>query len=230
MSSYKKSSNAPLIATIALAAVAIAAVVILLIFMNKGKDPGGEEITPSSGFTVTAELHSECAEAAQKLVSDNYEVIRLFVTEGLPLKSVYGKAPEAIDGAYEISSDKYTEYSQIETLVKSIYTDEAAESILTKSEIPPQGGAVKKVRIYDDHVIHGAKFFGVIENFSVDDSYKRDWSDCYIVTVPESEDRCAVTVYTDGVSESDAETHLESVLKVTMLKTSSGWRFTSFLK
>lgn len=228
MSSNK--SSASLIATIALAAVATAAVVLLLIFMNKGKEPDTVESTPSSGFSVTSELNTECADAAQKLVSDNYEIIRLFVTEGLPLKSVYGKAPEAIDGVYEIASDKYTEYSQIETLVKSVYTDEAAETILTKNEIPADGGAVKKVRIYDDHDLHGDKFFGVIEEFSADESYKRDWSDCFIVTAPESEDKCAVTVYTDGVSAEEAESHPESVLKTTMVKTSSGWRLTSFLK
>lgn len=229
MSSYRKSSNAPIIVTIVLAAAATVAVVVLLVFMNKRGEPAESDQGQNSVFSVTSELNDECADAAQKLVSDNYEVIRLFVTEGLPLKGVYGKDPEEIDGAYMIKSDKYTEYSQIETLVKSIYTDEAAESILTMNEISLSGTS-KKVRIYDDHDLHGDKFFGVSVRFSVDKDYKKDWADCYIVTTPESADRCAVTVYVDGISESEAESHPESVINITMVKTSSGWRFTRFLK
>lgn len=225
-----KKNNIPLITTIAVAAVATVAVVILLITMNRDSEPVPDSITPSvSGFVVTAEIYGECESAAKELVSANYEVIRLFVTEGLPLKSVYGKDPEPIEGVYEVKSDRYTEYSQIEALVKGIYTDEAADEILKSTRVS-KNDAVVAIQPYSDHNINGAVFLGLNTQFAVDENYKTDWSNCFIMVDPQSEDKCKVTVYVNGISAEDAASHPESVLKVDMTRTADGWRLTEFLK
>lgn len=232
-SDKKNNGAAPLIVTIATAALAAAAVVILLISMGtkRESDNSGSSLSSSSsGFAATSELYSECENAAKELASANYEVIRLFVTEGLPLKSVYGKDPEPIDGVYMTESEKYTEFSQIEALVKEIYTDEAAEKILTATEVVTADGTAKTIRIYEDHNIHGDTFLGMNTEFTPNKDYKTDWSNCFIVAEPLSADKCSITVYVDGVSVENAESFPESVLKTEMIKTDGGWRFTEFLK
>lgn len=229
MRADKKNNNVPLITTIAVAAIATVAVVILLITMNRGSEPVPDSITPSSGFVVTAEIYGECESAAKELVGANYEVIRLFVTEGLPLKSVYGKDPEPIDGVYEVNSAKYTKYSQIEELVKSIYTDEAANEILKRTRVSIKD-AVVAIQPYSDHNINGAVFLGLNTQFAVDENYKTDWSNCFIMVDPQSEEKCRVTVYVNGISAEEAASHPESVLKVNMSKTADGWRLNEFLK
>lgn len=231
MSSEKRNSNISLIVTIATAAVATVAVIILLIVMSTRQESAGSD-TPQpsvSGFVATAELANECGSAATELVSANYEVIRLFVTEGLPKKTVYGKEPEPIDGAYETVSSKYTEYSQIEALVKGIYTEEAAEEILKRTRIATENTAIF-IQPYKDHNINGAVFLGLSTQFAVDENYDTDWSNCYIETEPTSETECKVTIYVNGISAEDAASHPESVLKVKMTKTSGGWRLMSLLK
>ncbi len=222
-SDKKNNGAAPLIVTIATAAAATVAVVILLISMgtNRDSDNNGSSLPNDSGFAATSELYSECENAAKELVSANYEVIRLFVTEGLPLESVYGKDPEPIDGFYVTRSEKYTKYSQIEALVEQIYTDDAAKKILASAN----GSG-----IYEDHTIHGDTFLGMNTEFSPDKDYKTDWSNCFIVAEPLSEDKCDITVYVDGVLPESAEGSPESVLKTEMIKTDGGWRFTEFLK
>lgn len=230
MRADKKNNNIPLISTIAVAVVAAAAVIILLVTGNRGSDSVPDSIAPSAGgFVVTEEIYNECESAAKELVSANYEVIRLFVTEGLPLKSVYGKDPEPIDGAYEVNSAKYTRYSQIEELVKSIYTDEVANEILKSTRVTIND-AVVAIQPYSDHNINGAVFLGLNTQFAVDGNYKTDWSNCFIMVDPQSEEKCRVTVYVNGISAEDAANHPESVLEVNMTKTADGWRFARFLK
>ena len=231
MSSYKKNSIAPLIVTIATVVAAAAAVVILLMVMGKDKDPGegGSSVPNEIVFSTTPELYAECESAASALVSANYEVLRLFVTEGLPIKKVYGSTAEPIDGAFVTVSDKYTEYSQIEALVKSIYTNEAAEKILKETTVS-FGGVTKTLQVYADHNINGDVFLGINTQFFVDKSYTTNWSDCFILAEPHGLTSCDVTVYVNGVTSDNASEHPESVLKVTMIKTDAGWRFNEFLK
>lgn len=231
MSSDKKNSIAPLIITIATVAVAAAAVVILLIVMggNKEPDEGGSSAPSEIVFSATSEQYAECESAASALVSANYEVIRLFVTEGLPIKKVYGNPVEPIDGAYVIDSDKYTEYSQIEALVKSIYTDEAAEKILNETEVT-FGDTTKKVRVYAEHNVHGDVFLGMSTDFVFDYKYDTDWSNCYIMAEPKGSNLCDLTIYVNGATSETASEHPGSVLKTTMTRTESGWRLNKFLK
>lgn len=102
--------------------------------------PDGTEVT----FKPSAEFVNECGANAQALMDDNYKVVRMFVSEGLPhLDEPYGNAPE--DGLYTVSSDEYKTYAELETFIKSVYTAEEAERILTRMPSDPgasvDGGA-----------------------------------------------------------------------------------------
>lgn len=230
MSSDNKSSKVPLIVTIAMAVIAVAAVIMLVINgTDKEPDNGGFSEPSEIVFSATPELYTECENAASALVSANYEIIRLFVTEGLPVKKVYGKDAEPIDGAYVIDSDKYTEFSQIEALVKSVYSDEAAEKILTDCDVT-LAGLPFSMQVYADHNVNGDVFFGINSLFLADDSYTTDWSNCFIMTEPHNMDSCDVFIYVNGVTSENASAHPESVLKTGMVRTANGWRFTKFLK
>lgn len=223
-----KNGNLSLIITIAVAVLAIVAVVLLLVFRNKGEDGPSEPVI--SGFQATEEFGDECVAAAQELVSENYEIIRLFVTEGLPLKKIYGNDPEPIDGYYETESEKYKEFPQIEALVKSVYTPDAAEELLNGFEVSVADGSVENIAVYKNCTAYGETFLGVNEKFLVDYGYKVDWSSCFVEVDPLSETECGLVVYLDGVTSDTAAEHAESVRELSMEKTDDGWRLTKFLK
>lgn len=224
----KKNGNLSMIITIVAAALAVVAIVLLLIFMNKDGEEPSEPVIP--GFQVTEEFGNECIAAAQKLVGDNYEIIRLYVTEGLPLKKVYGNVPEPLDGYYQTDSTKYTEFAQIETLVKSVYTPDEAAKILGDLEVNAVDGSAKPMEVYKSCTAYGETFLGVNEQFIVDYDYKADWSSCFVEVKPLSETECNVTVYLDGVTSDTAAEHADSVRSLLMLKTENGWRLAKFLK
>lgn len=229
--SEKKGSTASLIVTIAVAVLAIIAIVILLISMNGSGEPSEPDEPVIPGFEATQELADECIAAAQKLVGDNYEIIKLFVTEGLPLLKVYGNEPEAMGGYYQINSPKYTDVSQIETVVKTVYSDSEAHRILTELEVNTPDGTKKKLEVYKQCNVNGAEFFGLNEQFAVEADYKTDWSSCYVQVKPRSETECDITVYLDGVTSETAAQHSDSVRKTAMVKSAdNSWRLTGFLK
>lgn len=223
-----KNGNLSLIITIAVAVLAVIAIVLLLVFKNKGEDGPSEPVI--SGFQATEELGNECIAAAQKLVSDNYEIIRLYVTEGLPLKRVYGNDPEPIDGYFQTESEKYKEFSQIETLVRSVYNHDAAEKLLSDFEVSMADGSVENIAVYKDCTAYGETFLGMNEIFLIDYGYKVDWSSCFVEVDPLSETECGLVVYLDGVTSDTAAEHAESVRELSMEKTADGWRLTKFLK
>lgn len=228
MSKNEKNSNLSIIITIAVAALAVAAIVVLLIFMNKSEGEPDEPVIP--GFQATEELGKECISAAQKLVSDNYEIIRLYVTEGLPRKKVYGNDPEPLEGYYQTDSSKYTDFAQIETLVKSVYSSSEAEKILHNLEVNAEDGSVKAMEVFKSCTVYGETFLGVNEQFIVNYDYKVDWSSCFVEVKPLSETECNVTVYLDGVTSETAAEHADSLRSTSMVKTEAGWRLTNFLK
>lgn len=228
MSNKEKSGNISIIITIAVALLAIAAIVILLISGNGDKEPDEPVI---SGFEVTQALADECIGAAQKLVGDNYEIIRLYITEGLPRKMVYGNEAEAMGGYYQVDSPKYTEFEQVEALVRSVYSEAEADRILQRLEVNTVDGTTGELEVYKHCKINGAAFFGINERFGTDSDYKVDWSSCYVEVEPHSETECDVTIYLDGVTSDTAAEHAESVRNVSMVKSAdTGWRLTKFLK
>lgn len=139
-SGSSKKGTSTLIATIIVAIAAVAAIIVLVIMTRKTdspqKLPDGTEVT----FKPSAEFVNECGANAQALMEDNYEVVRMFVSEGLPhLDEPYGNAPE--DGLYTVSSDEYKTYAELEAFIKSVYTADEAERILTRMPSDPGASA-----------------------------------------------------------------------------------------
>lgn len=133
----RKSAASAVVATVIVAIAAAAAIVVLMMMSKKPTEP--EQKLPNGttvAFKPTQEFADECGENAQKLVAGNYKIVRLFVSEGLAHRDEpYGNRPE--DGLYTVESDEYETYEQIETLVKSIFTEEESKRILTQMPSDP---------------------------------------------------------------------------------------------
>lgn len=236
-------SNTPLIATIVVAVLAVAAVIALIIVLNNTRRD--DNSSSDSGFVVTREFEQECQYAAHDLVSQSYEVMRLFVFEGLSYMSEpYGNMPE--DGLYTVAVEENTNYTtlaDIEKLVKSVYTESAAQKIL--HNIDGNGFEVYKNRRifseaeYDSEPESGEsrpmyvekEVLGINADF-VPNTAKRDlWANCSIMIIPTSPTSCDMKVYLGGVDEStDLSAVDESrVVNLRMEKTADGWRLSEFM-
>ncbi len=134
--SKNSSKTSAVIGTVVVAALAVAAIVVLVMMNNK---PSVDQTLPDGttvSYRASQELADECGERARELMSDNYKTIRLFITEGLPHKDEpYGNRPE--DGYYTVNSEEFKLYEQLESFVKSVYTESEAERILTKMPSDP---------------------------------------------------------------------------------------------
>lgn len=226
---YKTRPNVgTIVSCVMTAAVAIAAIVAVVLLINpssQGEDNSSAQLEASR---VQA-LLDECGEAANQLVKDNYTILKLFVTEGLSFKTVYGNPAE--DGYHSVDDEVYKHYSQIEDLVKSVYVEEEAERILTRFPIKVENGT-KNVQVYIEHKdpSDGEMCLGINEEFNPDTDYSRDWSRCMINVHPENDTECTLKVILDGYSEEEASAHLESVITAQMIKTDGVWRLDSMLK
>ncbi len=223
---HNKGSLAATIITVIIAVAAAAAVAAVLILAAGKNEPSEPE---SASSPISDALVSECDSAARELVQKNYKVLKLFVTEGLDYKTVFGNPPE--DGYYSVNDEEYKHYSQIEELVKSVYVTTEAERILTRYPVKTENGT-KDVQIYKEHKdpANGEDCLGRSEDFVPEADYARDWSKCVIKISPKSDTECALTVITDGVAESDAEAHPESVMTAQMVKQDGKWLLSDLLK
>ena len=215
-----KQSKVPLIATIVVTVLALAAVVALILILNK---PAENSPAPSDEvFRPTAEFEQECSYEAHDLVKESYEIIRLFVTQGLPhLDEPYGNAPE--DGIYTVDTEKsrgYKTFEDIENKVKSVYTNEAAEKVM-KLDVYK-----KRKSLYNDDVVLGIK-----ADFKADASREKLWENCALAVLPTSETECDITIYLDGTGDSSdiSAVSEDKILRTKMIKTDAGWRLTEFV-
>lgn len=244
--SKQNNSLIPLISTIVVAVLAIVVVIVALVVIsgdNAGSsaDSGSSaEVSASQPFEPTQELVDECTYAAHDLVADNYRILRLFVTEGLPHEDEpYGNIPE--DGLYTVSSSEYKSLQQIEELVHSVFVEEEAVRVL--GNMDGKGLAVyqnreKLVKADNTDVADGESaairyekeyVLGISADFVPDTDYAKDWSSCRIAIIPRSETLCELTVYLDGLDENTASSNSESVLSVTMVKVEQDWRLEKFV-
>ena len=256
MSANKSSNNSSRTTIIATIIVAVAAVVLAIVaVMTLNKDSGNTGSTPSASadpaFKPTDELIEECQYAAHDLVKNNYEIVRLFVTEGLPrYDEPYGNLPD--DGIYTVNSTDYSSLAEIEALVNSTFVNSEAERILTN--IDGNGMAVYKNRqIYVDLPEDTAEtstaaaetsetasrphyttetVLGINANFKPDTDYNKDWSSCSIAVLPLSETECRLTVYLGGLGESSEGSESvdpENVLETQMVKINGEWKLSVFV-
>ena len=224
----KQTSTAPLIATIVVALAAIAAVIVLFVISSSKGNDSGSSSSVNGGFTATAELIGECSDNATDLIRQNYEIIKLFVTEGLPKKpEPYGNEPE--DGVYTVDSDEYTKLSQIEELVRSVYVEGESERILHRMGVTLENGTTVLMEVYKNREVFGETFLGINAQFRPDTNYSHDWSNCFVEVQPTGETVCEITVYVNGISAEEADAHPESVLKTEMVKQDGKWRLSQVL-
>ena len=248
MSDSEKKSKAPLVVTIVIAVLAVAALVVLFFVLNRPAEGNNSSDSSSNGsFQPTQELNLECTYAAHDLVVQSYEVMRLYVFDGLAHETEpYGNEPE--DGLYTVTVDatsKYTKYEEIEELVRSVYTDEAAEKVL--HDIDGNGLSVYQKRNvlveaeYDDSEPESGEsrpmyveeeVLGISAEFKPDNSKKSLWANCSVRIDPTSETSCDLTVYLGGgVNDStDLSAISDDVtVRLGMVKTDNGWRLTEFV-
>lgn len=229
----KKQNTAPLIATIVVAVLALAAVIALILILNNNS---GEKPASSSSevFRPTAKFEQECEYAAHDLVKDSYEIIRLFVTQGLPhLDEPYGNAPE--DGIYTVNTEKsrgYASYEDIEKKVKSVYTDEEAEKVMKldvykkRTILVDNPSAEENAPRYIEKTV-----LGISANFKADETREKLWESCALAVLPTSETECDITIYLDGTGDSSdiSAVSEDKILRTKMVKTDAGWRLTEFV-
>ncbi len=255
--SKQKASLAPVISTIIVALLAIGVAVAAILIMtgdNDNNGTGAQNNGSSASDTVfkpSQELVSECTYAAHDLVAASYRVVKLFVTQGLDhLDEPYGNRPE--DGLYTVSSTEFTTLDQIQTLVKSVYTEEEAQRILTNvdgnglavyqnrerlvkvektdpgtseatAEAAPESTSDGSVQYTTEYVL------GISEDFTPAENYKKDWSSCRIAVTPLSETECKLVVYLDGLDpETVTDADKDSILEMSMIKNGEDWRLTAF--
>lgn len=248
MSDTEKKSKAPLVITIVIAVLAVAALVVLFFILNNKTDENNSSDSSADvSFQPTQELNLECTYAAHDLIAQSYEVMRLFVFDGLSYDiEPYGNEPE--DGLYTVTVDatsKYTKLEEIEELVKSVYTDEAAEKVL--HNIDGNGLAVyqkRKVLVeaeYDDSEQESPEsrptyvekeVLGISADFKPDNSKKSLWASSSVRVEPTSETTCDLTIYLGGgVNDSTnlSEISEDVTVRVGMVKTENGWRLSEFV-
>lgn len=239
----KNNSTAPLIATIAVAVVAIILAAVAIMTMNSGSEPSSQSQPTSQGFQPDSAFVEACTYAAHDLVKDNYKILRLFVTEGLPhLDEPYGNAPE--DGLYTVNSTEYNSTAQIRELVNAAFVSEEAQRILTN--IDANGLCVYQDRVVLTDIVYSTEatteseeqnrplykqetVLGISADFKPVE-YNKDWTECSIAVLPISEDECKLTIYLGGADPDNAENaDPESVLETTMVNSGGAWKLSELV-
>ncbi len=252
--SKQKVSLAPIISTIIVAVLAIVVAVVAIVLITSEDGPSSQS-TPDTGvsapaaFAPTQEQVDECTYAAHDLVAAHYKAVRLFVTEGLDhLPEPYGNEPDG--GYYTVDSAAYKTLDDITELLNSIYTAEKSASILTdldgkgiqvyknreilvKVEETYEGTAEPTAEATDDSgsVQYATEYvLGIHMDFVPAADYGKDWSTCRIAVTPVSETECKLVVYLNGVDpETATDADADSVLNMSMIKGSEGWRLATFV-
>lgn len=215
----------PFIAT-ALVGVAAIAAVIFLVVVNMGgnNDPdssGGLSSNAVIMFRPSEELVDECNDNAHDLVANNYEILRLFLLEGVPHEDEpYGNEPE--DGYYTAKSSRFPTMESMETFVKSTFVADEAERIL--HDFDGNGLAVYVAREGYDGAL------GIKADFQPDTSYNKPWESSRIQFVPLSETECSLKVFLGADEDTDlSAVPEEHILETSMIKGADGWRLTELV-
>lgn len=230
----RKNSNGPIIATIIVAVAAIAAIGVF--FMSKmNNDTRGTSQSTSASFNAPQELITECEDNARALITKNYEVISLFVTQGVSyLPEPYGNSPET--GYYEVDSERYKTFEQIEELVKSVYTAEEAQRVLTAMPAEPSGDtsdssadSADLIAVYAARSSYsdGSSVLGINERFKPFTDYDKQWNAVNIEINPVSEEECKLTVL---IGRGTSDTSSEDVTFNTLIVKENGeWRLSDII-
>ena len=220
------------------AVLAAMAAVTVLILTHKGgarnaaKSSGGtasevSQVSQTSQISTERTLDDECAENARRLIADNYTVVRLFVTEGLPYdKEPNGEAPK--DGFFTVNSSEYTDFGQIEHLVRSVYIGSEADRILTRLPIRTEYGDAlsEKIAVYAERENSGSgSVLGISERFTPYTNYSKPWDILSFTVSVLDEENCFVTVYLGTEEIADyTKADKANILITKMIKENGEWR------
>lgn len=212
-----KYSESTILYAILLGAGLLAAIIVFIIVFNA---TGGGNSTQKPASTTTSvttpsdpnvynpdeDTANEMKDAATKLLSDNYTVLRLFYTKGMSHKDEpYGNVPE--DGYYTVDNEEYTSLDQLFEIVDRTYTKQQADVVKTNSL---GYGAIYKMR--EDGTL------GIIMNFTPME-YNRSWDNPVFTISPISEKECSIEI-----TIHEKETNEEVKLTTTMIKDSDSWK------
>lgn len=235
----KQTETAPLIATIIVAVLAMAAVIVLLITINSAdKNKQTEDNTPAvTTHQFSEEFVENCQFAAQDLVRDSYKVIRLFISEGLPhYDEPYGNEPD--DGLYTVNSTDYSSLEDIENLVRSVYKNSEAERIMNLGvyknrkvlvDIVYEDTTAEAAATAEDRPLYEEKeVLGISAAFTPDASANEGWTEyCSIAVMPKSETECELTISVGG--SEDGSVAPVKTLETAMVKIEGEWKLASFV-
>lgn len=219
----KYSESTPLYIALLSAGAAAAVIVFLLVFSALGGGEGSlipvrpaetetAETTPAPDVYVPDDaLSEEMKDEATRLIQQNYEVLKLYYTRGLPhLDEPYGNRPE--DGYYTVDDSEYTAISQLESLVDSTYVTEQAATVKHNSL---GYGAIYRER--------SSGALGIIENFTPME-YELSWDNPTFSIVPESDELCGISLTLHHRDSGEAAS-----VSGEMVKTEDGWRLKAVL-
>lgn len=154
-------------------------------------------------YVPSEELLAEMQDNAERLIADDYLVVKLFYTRGLPHEDEpYGNLPE--DGVYYAISDDYASASDLYDIIDRTFV----------------AGQARQIK--DDPLGFGPLYFdkngrlGISASFQPDDSYIVNWDNPAYVAIPVSDTECQlkITLHADGNPVTQT---------VTMLKLNGVW-------
>lgn len=201
----KNGTNIPsLIITIIAAVLAIGAVIFLVVAMNSDNNNEPDEpdivVNTTPVFQATQELVDRTQQAAYDLLPENYKVYQ-YLTRGMTHEEEpYGNLPE--DGFYTCVSDDFKSFDDFSKYVRSIFTEETAEKLLTD---PFGSGPVYGV---DDT---GA--LGLSSEFTPVSDSGLSWADVTFLCTPVSDTQCDVKVTLQDADGKNVEKNVKMVLE-----------------
>ena len=219
----------PAAATLIAVIAAMAAVTVLILTHKSDGHDGTSGTRGTVSAVIPAQaLENECAENARRLIADNYTVVRLFVTEGLPYdKESYGDRSD--DGLYTVISGEYRSLGQIETLVRSVYTAAESDRILTRLPIRADNGAAlsETIVVYADRKSDndGTNVLGISKRFVPYTNYSKPWETLIVSVSPMNDEECFVTAYLGADERTElANVDKANILITKMIKENGEWR------
>ena len=212
MAKKKKQQNIPaIIITVVAVLLAAAAVTFLVITLseNRQEEPPVITTTEDPGFVPDTDLMSEMEQAAYDLLPENYKVYQ-YLTQGMSVQEEpYGNKPE--DGFYTCVNDSFPTFESFCEYVRSIYTAETAEKLLTD---PFGKGAVYG----DDNGV-----LGLSADFEASEEPGLSWANVSFVCVPVSETACDITITLKDADGKDV------TKKVTMHLVDGSWKLSDMI-
>lgn len=211
MAKKKQSINIPsLIITVIAVLLAAAAVVFLVIMFQKRADEQKQQSTNTPKVTVTdhyiptEDLLRSAEQAAYDLLPKNYKVYQ-YLTKGMTVKEEpYGNKPD--DGFYTCANDDYKTFEDLSKFVRSIYTSQTAEKLLTD----PFGNGP----VYGDD--NGE--LGLSAEFKATEEEGLSWANVTFVCSMDSETVCNIEITLKDKDGKDVKK------EVKMIKENEQWR------